>query len=170
MRYLILILICAISSTIYAQRIKKKEIDKFTKSEIIETSNESLYSVNFMGTGWCNKFEFCIRRVDGKYAMPASILMSDIVKYTENDGITLLLENDEVVILKTNYTGVGAEPFAKGYWFNTSFSLTDEDVEKLKSEKVVSIRINYMGGNYDKDLKGGKQSLIMKSLKLFDNL
>lgn len=168
-RNILLIIICLIASVGYGQKIKKKEIDKFTKSEKITTSTETLYSVNFMGSGWCNKFEFQIRRVNGEYSMPASILMDQMVKYTENDGIVLLLEDDTTVSLTTNYTGIGADAFANGYWFHTSFSLSHEDVEKLKNNKVLSIRITYMGGHYDRDLKSNKQGLIMKSLKLFDS-
>lgn len=152
----------------FAQKIKKREIDKFTKSEIIETSNETLYSVNFMGTGWCEKFDFQIRRVDGKYAMPANILRSEIVKYEEGDGITLLLDNGETIDLATNYTGVGGSVFAKGYYFETSFTIPDEAVAKLKEHKVTDIRIRFLGGSYDRELKAKKQELIMKMLKLFE--
>ena len=169
-KYLILILVLTISSLSQAQKIKKNEVDKFTKSEIIETSIESLYSVNLMGTGWCNKFEFSLRRVNGNYSMPASILMNDIVKYTEEDGVTFLLENEETVTLKTNFTGVGSESFGKGYWFRTSFNLSPENIEKLKNNKITAIRINYLGGKYDRDIKGNKQSLIINSFKLFDSL
>lgn len=152
----------------FAQKIKKREIDKFTKSEIIETSTESLYSVNFMGTGWCEKFDFQIRRVNGAYAMPANILRKEIVKYQEGDGVTFLLDNGETIELVTNYTGVGASAFAKGYYFETSFTIPDEAVEKLKAHKITDVRIRYMGGTYDKELKSKKQVLIMKMLKLFD--
>ena len=152
----------------FAQKIKKREIDKFTKSEIIETSNESLYSVNFMGSGWCEKFDFQIRRVNGIYSMPASILRSEIVKYEEGDGITLLLENGETVDLATNFTGVGGSSFANGYYFDTSFTIPTEAVEKLKANKVTDIRIRFLGGSYDRELKAKKQGLIMKMLQLFE--
>ena len=70
----------------FGQKIKKKEIDKFTKNEIIETSTETLYAVNFMASGWIYRFEFQLRRVNGEYSMPANILMQEMVKYTEDDG------------------------------------------------------------------------------------
>lgn len=159
-----------ISMPSFAQKIKHKEIDKFTKAEVIETSIETMYSVNLLGSGWCNKFEFSIRRTNGEYSMPVNILMNEIVKYTESDGVTFLLDNDDTVNLNTNYTGIGGEAFAKGYWFRTSFNMTNSDVEKLKNHKVTAIRINYLGGSYDRDIKSNKQDLIAKSLQLFDNL
>ena len=119
----------------FGQKIKKKEIDKFTKNEIIETSTETLYAVNFMASGWIYRFEFQLRRVNGEYSMPANILMQEMVKYTEDDGVTFLLDNDETVFLKTSYTGIGADSFAKGYNFSTSFLLSKDDVEKFKFTK-----------------------------------
>ena len=150
----------------FSQKIKKHEIDKFTKSEIMETSTETLYKTYLIAMN--HKFDFCIRKVGDTFSMPADILMDDIVKYSEDDGVSFLLDNDEVVMLATNYSGIGAEKFGQGYWFHTSFDMTAEDVEKLKNHKVLSVRITYLGGYYDKDLKGGKQVLIQKMLELFD--
>lgn len=151
----------------FSQKIRKHEIDKFTKSEVIETSSETLYKSYYFGV-INHKFDFCIRKVNDTFCMPADILMDDMVKYTEDDGVSFLLDNDEVVRLVTNYSGIGAEKFGSGYWFHTSFDMTAADVEKLKGHKVLSVRITYLGGYCDKDLKGGKQVLIQKMLKLFD--
>lgn len=165
-----ILLLFSVIGVANAQKIKTKEIDKFTKQEVIETSTETLYKKNFMLSGWCNRFECCIRKVNDNYTMPTNILMDDIVKYDENSGITLLLSNNEAIILTTLYTGVGAEKYANGYWFNTSFSLSPSDIEKLKSNDVTSIRVSYMGGNFDRDLKGKKQKVITKMLKLVDGV
>ena len=165
-KILVIVILGLFPSLCFSQKIKKHEIDKFTKSEIMETSTETLYKTYYIQID--HKFDFCIRKVDDTYSMPADILMDDMVKYTENDGVSFLLDNDEVVRLATNYSGIGAEEFGQGYWFHTSFDMTAADVEKLKNHKVLSVRITYLGGYYDKDLKGGKQVLIQKMLKLFD--
>lgn len=164
-----ILLIFTFTINIHAQKIKTKEVDKFTKSEVIETSTERLYSKNLMGTGFCNIFQCSIRKVDGIYSMPAGILMNDVVKYDENSNIILLLSNNETITLQTAYTGVGAERFANGYWFYTSFILTQSDVEKLKTYEVESIRINYLGGYFDRDLKKNKKNTISEMLKLVDS-
>ena len=167
MKKIIVIVILGLFPTLcFSQKIKKHEIDKFTKSEIMETSTETLYKTYLIAMN--HKFDFCIRKVGDTFSMPADILMDDIVKYSENDGVSFLLDNDEVVMLATNYSGIGAEKFGQGYWFHTSFDMKAEDVEKLKNHKVLSVRITYLGGYYDKDLKGGKQVLIQKMLELFD--
>ena len=159
-------------TTVFAQKIKKKEIDKFTGVEIVETSHETLYTVQIIiAANVTNMFSFKIRRVNGEYCMPASIVMNSVVKYQEDDGVQFLLDNNEVVTLKTNYTGIGAKRYENmGYLFSTSFNLSNDDVEKLKNNKVQTIRITYLGGHYDRDLKGKKQELISKSLRLFDKL
>ena len=161
-----LILVCA--SSVSAQKIKKKEVDKFTKAEIVETSVESLYKQNFMMSGFTNIFECCIRKTNGFYVMPANILTKEVEKYTEDSGVTFLLDNDDTVTLTTAYTGISGDKFGNGYWFNTAFNLSEDDVVKLKNNKVVSIRVSYLGGNYDHDVKGKKQEVIAKMLKLVD--
>ena len=167
-KILLLIALTFVTSVSFAQKIKKKEVDKFTKNLTIETSKESLYSVNFMASGFIYKFDFCIRKVGDSYAMPANILLRDIEKYDEKSGVTFLLDNDDTVELITNYTGIGATKFGQGYFFETSFSLSNDDVNKLKEHKITNVRVNYMGGHYDRELKSKKQELVMKCLELVD--
>lgn len=151
-----------------AQKIKEKTVDKFTQIEKTETSTETLYSVNFMASGYIYQFEFSIRKIGSKYEMPANILLQDMEKYDENSGVMFLLDNNENIFLKTGYTGIGTRPFGKGYYFSTCFSLTDDDIDKLKQHKITDVRILYMGGHYDRELKKNKQDLIMRMLNLFD--
>ncbi len=151
-----------------AQKIKKIEVDKFTGAEIIETSAETLYSKTYMLNGYSHRFKFIIRRAEGNYAIAASIIMPDIVKYTENDGVTFLLNNGETISLKTRYTGLGVEQYGAGYNFDTVFMVPLECVEKLKQHKITDVRVTYMGGKYDKEIEKKKQDLIQKMLNLFE--
>ena len=156
------------ASTMFAQKIEKKEVDKFTKMQVIETSSESLYSVNFLASGYIYKFDFQIRKSGDTYSMPANILLKEIEKYDENSGVIFLLDNDETVELKSNFTGIGSKKFGNGYFFETSFTLSNDDVIKLKEHKITNVRIIYMGGHYDRELKSKKQDLVMKCLQLID--
>lgn len=157
-----------LTSALFAQKIKKNEVDKFTKEQTIETSIESLYSVNFLASGFIYKFDFQIRKVGDVYSMPANILLKEIEKYDENSGVTFLLDNDDTVELTTNFTGVGATKYGNGYFFETSFTLSSDDVKKLKEHKITNVRIRYLGGHYDRELKSKKQELVMKCLQLVD--
>ena len=100
--------------------------------------------------------------------MPANILLKEIEKYDENSGVIFLLDNDETVELKSNFTGIGSKKFDNGYFFETSFTLSNDDVIKLKEHKITNVRIIYMGGHYDRELKSKKQDLVMKCLQLID--
>lgn len=163
-----ILIFLSIALTINAQKIEFKEVDKFTKDKIVETSMEKLYTKNPMAMGYSNFFSCAIRKVDDDYSMPATILMDDIVKYDENSGVTFLLSNDETVTLRTNYTGIGGEKFGQGYLFNTSFSLSKLDVNLLKHNNIVSVRISYMGGHFDYDIKSKKQGIVAKMFELVD--
>ena len=155
------------TNNVYAQKLRINEVDKFTKSVKQETTKETLYSVNFMASGYINRFEFAIRKVGDKWLMPANILLQHIEKYDEDSGITLLLDGGETISLTTMYTGIGAEKFGNGYQFDTCFQLTSDDVAKLKEKKVTDIRVRYMGGHYDRVVKDKKQTLIQRMLALF---
>jgi hypothetical protein len=86
-------------------------------------------------------------------------------KFTECDGIYLLLENDESIFLQTSYTGLTN----KGT-FSTVFNLTSKDVESLRTNKVVAVRISYLGGYYDHDVKEKDQGKIMEMIDLVDSV
>lgn len=164
------ILISVASMGLNAQKIKKNEVDKFSNVEKIETSSETLYSRNPMLSGYTHRFDFTIKRYNGEYIIAADILMPEVVKYTDNDGIIFLLDNGSTIKLTTNYIGVGGDSFGNGYYFCTSFNLTKDDVSNMKHHKITDIRISYLGGHYDHQIKGKKQELIQKMLHLFDNL
>ncbi len=165
-----LLLFIATSTNVFSQKIKKHEIDKFSKAEIIETSSENLFRTNYMASGYQYMFDFIIRRTNGVYTMPASILTRNIEKYTEDSGVIFLLSNGDKVVLQTSYIGISGKKYANGYFFNTSFTLSNDDVQKLKNNAVTDIRITYMGGHYDKEIKDSNQMIISKCLKLFDNI
>ena len=78
--------------------------------------------------------------------------MPDIKKYTKNDGVTFLLENGETVFLKTNYTGIGSESFSNGYYFRTSFIISNDDIIRLKRYKITDVRISFLGEHFDKEI------------------
>lgn len=168
--FILLIIGVIINFSANAQKIKKNVIDKFTNIEEIETSWETLYTKKPMLGGYTHKFGFLIRRYNGVYVMVADILMKDIKMYTEDSGVTFLLENGETIFLKTNYTGIGSKSFGKGYYFSTSFRMTNDDILKFKQNKITDVRIHFLGGYFDKEILETKKDLIQKMLHLFDNL
>jgi hypothetical protein len=151
-------------SNSFAQKIVKHEYDRFTKDTITETSSVKL--INVFGKISPSVFNCQIRKIgDNIYSMPATIkLDKGSFKITEDDGVYFLLENDETIILRTAYTGIGT---LRG--FSTVYTLSLEDVEKLRQYRIVAIRITYIDGYYDHDIKPENQGKVMKMLQLVDS-
>lgn len=167
-KFLICLSLCvAFINNACAQKLVVNNVDKFSKEVIKETSRETLFSVNFMATGIMYSFDFNIKKAGDVWSMPASIVTKDVVKYDENSGITLLLSNGETVMLKTAYTGIAAKEFGNGHIFDTCFILSSDDIKKLSENNVTDIRISWMDGYYDRQLKAKKQDLIKKMIALF---
>jgi len=157
---LIFLMICGVSVT-EAQKIKKKEIDKFTKEEYVETSYKKL--INVFGMLRPHVFKFCIVRKGNTIQMPSRMQFDqENVNIDEESGVILLLSNDDTVRLKTSF--IGNVDSLNG--FDTGFKLSPEDVEKLINNKVLAIRMVYVGGHYDHDVKGPNQDLISRMIKM----
>lgn len=174
MKKLIAIVMMVFPMLVWGQKITKLEVDKFTKQTIIETSSEKIADFNKWKSLVPDPSEVLvsIRNVDGVWRMPASIRLDEVQKYTEDDGITLLLENDSTIILTTLYTGVGAESVGLSnsrHAFDTVFELTDEDVENLRKYKITAVRVNFLGGHKDFECNKSKAEKVMKMIKLIDD-
>lgn len=162
--FLFFVLLCYTS---FSQRIVKKEVDKFTGNEIIETSSKWLFnSMDAINGG----LKFSIRKVNNSYSMPARVVYGSAFKFTEEDGeIIFLLSNKETVTLKSAYTGISSLTSSSNIWgFSTVFLISEEDVEKLKQYDVTDVRINFFGKRCDREIKESKRDLVKRMLKLFE--
>lgn len=174
MKKLIVLLLMMFPMVMWGQKIIKNDIDKFTKQVIIETSSEKIADYNKWKSLSPDPSEVLvsIRNVNGTWVMPASIRLDEVQKYTEEDGITLLLENDATIVLKTLYTGIGGESVglsSSKHAFNTAFELIDDDVNNLRTNKIIAVRVNFLGGHKDFECNKSKGEKVMKMIKLIDN-
>lgn len=174
MKKLLVLMMMALPMMAGAQKIVKNEVDKFTKQSVIETSCEKIADFNKWKKFIPDSSEVLvsIRNVDGTWIMPASIRLDEVQKYTEEDGITLLLENEVTIILKTLYTGIGGENAGLSinkHAFNTAFELTENDVSNLRTNKITSVRVYFLGGHKDIDCRKSQGEKVMKMIKLVDD-
>ena len=174
MKKLIAMMLVLLPMLAWGQKIARHEVDKFTKQSVIETSSEKIADFNKWKSLITDPSEVVvsIRNVDGAWIMPASIRLDEIQKYTDEDGITLLLENDATIILKTLYTGIGAESVGLSnnrHAFNTAFELTNEDVENLRTNNITAVRVSYLGGHKDFECNKSKGEKVKKMIKLIDD-
>lgn len=159
----------------YGQKIKENKIDKFTGQHIISTSMEVLWKPKPF-TREHKIIEFKLRWVNGEWMMPTLISVDEILKYEEGDGLILLLDNGETIILETLYTGVSSPNYEGNLQgavnmlktFNTVFQLSPEDIEKLKKYKITDVRISALGTNIDLEIQGKNQELVMKMIDLIE--
>lgn len=148
-------------SSISAQKIKKHEIDKFTKEEYIQTSSAKL--INVTGFMRPHKFECYVEKHGDVITLPSNMQFDkENVNIDAQSGVIFLLDNGETVQLYTEFIG---EPNRYNE-FSTSFMLSPEQIEKLINHKIVSLRMNYVGGHYDSDVKDKNQTLVSNMLKL----
>lgn len=159
----------------YSQKIDINNIDKFTGQHEISTSQEALVKRNKWKNQW-QQLLISLRNVDGEWLMPAFIELNEIEKYDENSQLLLRLDNGEVIILPTLYTGIGTEecPIGLGginshvHGFSTVFPLTEENIKQLKYNEVTDVRISPLGQNYDFEISKKERSLIQKMINLID--
>lgn len=174
MKKLIAMMLMLLPMLAWGQKIARHEVDKFTKQSVIETSSEKIADFNKWKSLIPDPSEVVvsIRNVDGAWIMPTSIRLDEIQKYTEEDGMTLLLENDATIVLKTLYTGIGAEHVGLSnnrHAFNTAFELTNEDVENLRTNNIAAVRVSYLGGHKDFECNKSKGEKVKKMIKLIDD-
>jgi hypothetical protein len=174
MKKLLAIMLMLLPMLAWGQKIARQEVDKFTKQSVIETSSEKIADFNKWKSLIPDPSEVVvsIRNVDGAWIMPTSIRLDEIQKYTEEDGITLLLENDATIILKTLYTGIGAESVGLSknrHAFNTAFELTNEEVDNLRTNNIIAVRVSYLGGHKDFECNKSKGEKVKKMIKLIDD-
>lgn len=160
------------SLSVFSQKIDEDYIDKFTNARVIMSSSETLYgSFNyFTGTDYALKLN--VKRTDDQYCLLARIYsFGSIWEYDDNSRMILLLDDKGTVRMEPDLTGLGGnwDESNKAYYFDTSFILSPEAIARLKNHNITDVRIQYMGGFYDKTIKNKKRSLIKNMLTLIDH-
>lgn len=159
--FVLLVIATIFVSNISAQKIKKHEIDKFTKEEFIQTSSAKL--INVTGFMRPHKFECYVEKHGEVVTLPANMQFDrENVNIDKESGVVFLLDNEETVRLYTDFIG---EP-NRFNEFSTCFTLSLENIEKLANHRIVSLRMLYVGGHYDADVKEKNQNVISNMLKL----
>jgi hypothetical protein len=174
MKKIILLLVLIASATsVYSQRIKKDEFDKFNKVRVIETNYETMYKkMNLASLNTKNGINFALRKSGEKYILLADIKNENNIAFIEGNGMTLLLDNDSTIWLKNNYIGISKTPsignavYASS--FTTTFSIDDKYVQPLKEHKIKAVRIEYSAGSFDGDIRNENQSNLQKMFQIIE--
>lgn len=163
--YLILVFsVCYLSAC--AQKLERNEQDKYTKSDIKETSWFKL-KTKFTQVLACRA-----KKINETRYLELSISMHEVFRYDEGDIAYLLLENGTTVEIKCIRGGVADYNYDKyaTYWNGKYlFALTDSDFDNLKTNKLIGVRVN-LGESYltFEGIRGVNVERLQKALTLID--
>lgn len=153
-----------------AQKLRTNTVDKFSGDTVQVSSLENLfvdYSDNKNGIGFDHRFEFVIQRTGNTYTMYADIILPKKMEFDDNSALIFILDNGENITLKTNVTGKHFKPIGNGFIVENNFTMTAKDIQQFKAHAITDMRLQFIGGHYDKALKGNRQTILQRVCGLF---
>jgi hypothetical protein len=166
---LILIILVNITLRSIAQKLEENKKDDFTNDSIKHTSWET----------FCSSFtinsHFRMSQINNQKTFDVKIMLDKMFFIDEDAKMMLKLASGEVVTLQNlkaakTCSGCGAIGFrgSEAPGIEVVYPMTKEDVEKLKANKVVKVRIYTSLGYLEEDVKDKNSEKIGKSLTLLD--
>lgn len=154
----------------YSQKLEENDNDEFTKQSVKTTSWESLC------TDMDQEISYRIAKIDGSIALQAKIMISH--KYfsiSQGSSIMFKLSDDSVIDLKSlkpasSCLGCGATGFvgSKAPGVNVLYTVTDENLAKLKTLPVKKIRVYTDAGITEFEITDRKAQKFIKAVLLMD--
>jgi hypothetical protein len=151
MRHLITLLLVIIAIPCLSQKIKKNEIDKFTKKRKIETSSVTIYGSDMAIRP--NKVSCYFRSVDSTYFLGLDGFNTAAGVVGNFDKLYILLSNDSTIILNAKGGLQSYEMYNSTKSYNYEYLITKKLIEQLSTLKAKSMRIYYSDTYSDIDLK-----------------
>lgn len=169
LKFIIVFIFCNLSQ-IYGQTLDENKIDDFTNLKVKRTSWETL-NMTYSYSAY-----FRISRInDNNYFDLKMMLGGKAFSIDKNQEIMFKLNNNEFVKLQNpeftvTCTGCGAKGFngsgAQG--LKISYPLNEDDINKLKNNTVVKIRIYTNDGYVENDTKESIANKIPIALMLVE--
>lgn len=161
-KFILVILI--LSSSVYSQKISEDKVDDFTKEKITRTDWEKISSSSSL------YLNVRINKINDKYFLELKFFPKGVSSIDTNDDMSFMLKNNEIINLKSvkyeiaNY-GDGSIGLAgsKALGFDIHCELSDDDIQKFKSNLVTKIRLNKSEGYAEDDIKE-KNALKLKEM------
>jgi hypothetical protein len=160
MKMTLIIALTALTLSASAQKIKKSEIDKFTKEKRIETSDVILK------LGMSQSMGARIRSVGNSYFIIFSGTGPGSGVIGSDDTMLFLLDNDSTITVKS--TGIQDYQI---YKYNSSYShqysIDPSQIQTISQHRVKSLRKYTAKGYIDFDLPEKKQGELEELCKVF---
>lgn len=165
--------------TTHAQKIKKNEVDKFTKESIIETSFEKIVSDNnamnkMMGSssGLLHKniWVAFLKKGDSEY-LRLKWSCNDIVALSDDSDIIFLdSDGNTYTFNNTGFTLSGAGEAATGFVGSAIYGLNIYaigDLSEMKNKTMTDLRIHTTDGYIDFKINKKGAEKLLKTYNLF---
>jgi hypothetical protein len=170
---LFLLSICLIvisNLNLCGQSLEVDEVDEFTKNRVKKTTYETLHtSMKFSA--------FCrISNINGSEFFELKMMIgAKVFSINKDQELMLKLDNEEIITIKNleyaiTCTGCGAKGFggSTGQGIKTSYFLSKEQHEKLKTNKVVKLRIYTSDGYVEGEVKEKNYLFLKNALSLVE--
>jgi hypothetical protein len=171
MKKIIFALLFLFSSVVlHAQSLEINEVDEFTGNTVKRTSWETFNSnTSFYG-------HFRISQINDSYFFDLKMMIGNkVFAIDQGQEFMFKLSDDEVISLQNlKYSiaciGCGAKGFAgsQGYGVQTSYPIDKNQIQALKSNQIVKVRIYTSEGFFENDVKAKHASKIHNALLLFE--
>jgi len=162
-RYIILAISLSIAGIGYLSANPPQKV-KANKYGVKESSNVEILADKKMPDGKIH-FKCNLVHYDDQYMMFAKIMKNDSSLHIVRSGMKFLLTDGDSVILSPERGAACCSEWADGRWYNTSFKLNNQDVEKLKAANIQSISITYFGGTANREPSPSKEGAIAERLR-----
>lgn len=110
-------------------------------------------------------FKCRVSRSGGKYILMAKILRNDSAVHVVSPGVRLTLASGGTVALRAERPAACCSSWADGRWYNASFLLTQQDVDRLMGDEVVSLHIHSDKGEFIRETAPGSRAALAEMLQ-----
>lgn len=131
--------------SIYAQRIERDEVDKYTKAHIKETS-WFILKMRFASQLSCR-----LKKINDNYRVELSVSYPAAFNVSEGNHIIMLFDDEVTIKLNCVRGGVGHYVYSKyaSYWNEKLlYEISQSDMKLLTTKSLIGVRIE-LGGEYD---------------------
>jgi len=161
------ILLTVASLRSFAQKLEEDKKDDFSNKSVKRTSWETLYKT------LSTESHFSFSKVDSSAFINVKLMIGKVFSIEKNQELMFKLDNGDIVKLacleyQVTCNGCGAVGLigrqAEG--LNAAYWLSKDQLDKLKTHKVVKVRINTIYGYIDEDVKEKNANKIMACVNL----
>jgi len=164
---IICILFCVTSLQVFAQKLEENKKDDFSNKSIKRTSWETLYKT------LSTESHFSFSKVDSSAFINVKMMIGKVFSIDKGDELMLKLDNGDIVKLtciayEVTCNGCGAVGLigSQAEGLNVAYWLSKDQLDKLKTHKIVKVRINTTDGYVEQDIKEKNANKIITCINL----